>query len=420
MSDILYIKNNILNLSKLRENQQAFVKSNKLHTGIVGGYQSGKSLSAVIKVITKLLQNPGVPIGYYLPTYGLINDMLVPKFKDLFESLNIKYTYNKVDAKIITPYGEIWMRSMDTPDRIVSYSVGYSIIDEVDIVHPNKRIDAIRRISSRNSFKTNNKNCIDFVSTPEGYTYMYNFFVKKANDNKILYTLDTLDNKENLGHGYIDGLRELYDAKQLEAYLHGNFVNLFSENVYYKYDRNLNNTEKTLKEHDILYIGMDFNIGNMNAVIHIIKDKPFAVDEITKAYDTEQICEIIKDRYPTNKIIIFPDASGRQRHSGADKTDIQILKQAGFIVRARNSNPFVKDRVKNMNRMFCNGKTERNYLVNKQKCPEYTEALERLANDKNGIPDKTSGFDHITEAAGYFLYYEYPLKIYRGFSVKHN
>jgi hypothetical protein len=410
-SKIIYIdKNNRLNLSNLREKQQQFVKSNLLHSGIVGGYQSGKSLSAAVKVITKLLQDPFVPIAYYLPTYGLIEDMLIPKFTELFENIGIKFTHNKKDSKIITPYGEIWMRSMDTPDRIVSYSVGYSMIDEVDVVHPNKRSDAIKRISSRNSFKKSTYNSIDFVSTPEGYSYMYNFFVKKANANKDLFVLNTLDNEHNLGAGYIDGLREMYDEHQLKAYLAGEFINLTNSNVYYKFNRIINHSDEVQNNRDTLHIGMDFNIGNMSAVVHIIKENPIAVDELTGIYDTPDMCNAIKEKYPHNKIIIYPDASGKQRRTSTTTTDIEILKNAGFKVNARNQNPYVADRVKNMNRMFCNGKNENHYFVNTHTCQEYTEALERMPNDKNGIPDKTSGFDHITEAGGYFIYYEYPLK----------
>ena len=60
--------------------------------------------------------------------------------------------------------------------------------------------------------------------------------------------------------------------------------------------------------------------------------------------------------------------------------------------------------------MFCNANDKRTYLVNTRKCPEYTEALERMPYDKNNQPDKTSGFDHITDAGGYFISYEYTLR----------
>jgi len=396
-------KNNNLNLSKLRKTQQDFVKSNLLHTGIVGGYQSGKSLSAVVKVIVKMLQNPGVPIAYYLPTYGLIEDMLIPKFDELFKNLGIKFKYRVKESKIVCPYGEVWMRSMDNPDRIVSYSVGYSLVDEVDVVHINKRDAVMKRISSRNSFKKSTPNSIDFVSTPEGFAYMYDFFVRKANKYKKLYRLRTLDNEENLGIGYIQGLREQYDETELRAYLDGEFVNLRSGTVYKNFDREANHSNRQIREDDILHIGLDFNITNMNAVVNVIDEKPIAVAELTHVYDTETMIRLIRDKYE-NECVIYPDASaGNRKTSG--KSDIKLLKEAGFIVRCKNKNPFVKDRVNAMNRAFrhpLNG--TRDYLVNTNNCPELTEALEQQGY-KNGEPDKTTGFDHLTDAAGYFIYY---------------
>ena len=97
---IIYIdKTNQLNLSNLREKQQQFVECDSLHSGIVGGYQSGKSLSAAVKVITKLIQDPFVPIAYYLPTYGLIEDMLIPKFEELFDNIGWKFKHNVKHSK---------------------------------------------------------------------------------------------------------------------------------------------------------------------------------------------------------------------------------------------------------------------------------------------------------------------------------
>lgn len=406
---LIYIdKNNKLNLSNLREDQNAFIKSQKLHSGIVGGYQSGKSLSAAVKVITKLLINPNVPIAYYLPTYGLIDDMLVPKFDRLFNDINVPYNYHKKESKIITPYGEIWMRSMNEPDRIVSYSVGYSLVDEADIVHQNKRLDAMKRISSRNSYKKNTINSIDFVSTPEGFGYMYEFFVKKMNDNKILFNLKTQDNIENLGIGYIDGLKELYDTNQLRAYMGGEFVNLTSGTVYKNFDRFENSTTITEQPGELLHVGIDFNITKMSAVIHVIRNGiAYAVNELVDLYDTQSVVDSIKQKYSNHNIYCYPDASGRSR-STSGRSDVQILEQGGFKIFANAANPFIKDRVNAMNNMFRNSKTIKKYYVNTDRCPLYTEALEQL-NYKNGEPDKSRGLDHVCDAGGYFISYRFPI-----------
>lgn len=400
-----------INLSLLHDSQKEFIRSKYLHTGIVGGYQSGKSTVASIKAILHLLQHPGIPVAYYLPTFRLFDDMLLPKLEDiLVNRLNIPFKHNQQKAKIITKYGEIWMRSMDTPDSIVSYSVGYSIVDEVDLVHPNKRIKAMQRISSRNSFKKDTPNQIDFVSTPEGFAYMYNFFVKQKNDNKLLLNLKTQDNEDNLADGYIQGLREQYTKEQLEAYLNGQFVNLTQGTVYYNFDRILNHSGRTANSSDTLHIGIDFNIGNMSAVVHVIDSHPIAVDEITKAHDTNQLCNLIRQRYPSNRILCYPDASGAHRSTNADTTDLKIIESFGFKVNAKSKNPMVMDRVKNANRLFCNANNERSYFINTHKCSEYTESLEKLAFDNNGIPDKHSGFDHLTDAGTYFLNFMYPSK----------
>jgi hypothetical protein len=160
-----------------------------------------------------------------------------------------------------------------------------------------------------------------------------------------------------------------------------------------------------------VYIGMDFNVGQMSAVIHV-KDKlgPRAVDEIVNAYDTPDIINIIKSRYKDCTIRVYPDASGGSRKSvDASKTDIALLEQAGFSVIYNKKNPFVKDRVLAMNRAFCDNIGNREYFVNVDMCPTYADCLEQQVWNDNGEPDKTQGKDHANDAGGYFIAFEYPV-----------
>lgn len=141
-----------------------------------------------------------------------------------------------------------------------------------------------------------------------------------------------------------------------------------------------------IREGEPLFIGMDFNVGKMAAVAHVLREgQPRAVDELTNGYDTPDMIRRIKERYwqyegghfvKTRDIRIYPDASGDSRKSvNASQTDIASVREAGFVVCVNAANPPVKDRINAANAMFCNATGERRYKVNVAKCPTYAEAL---------------------------------------------
>lgn len=397
--------------------QRDFILSDNVHTGLVGGFRSGKSEAGVIKSCKKKMSYPGIDTAYYLPTYGLIKDIAYPKFETYLQKFGVDYVLNKSDHEFQTPYGRIILRSMDNPDTIVGYEVGYSLIDEADILSLKHMNNVLVKVVARLSVPLPDglPNSLDFVSTPEGFKFLYDFFVKKPHENKILIRAKT-ENNPFISESYIETLRMNYTEQQLNAYLNGEFVNLTSGSVYHKYDRIENHTDEEIQRGDVLHIGMDFNVQKMAAVIHVVRNRRLhAVAEIIDAYDTTEISEIIKERYSGHSIVIYPDASGNARKTAATDTDIQILKKNRFRVMVDSTNPSVKERITVMNLAFCDNKGERNYFVNVNNCPAYADALEQLAY-KNDVPDKTSGFDHVTEAAGYCVFQHNKLK--KGHSIR--
>ena len=390
---------------ELFKHQDEFLYSTHRHTGLVGGYRSGKTFVGTLKTISKKIQYPKIDVAYYLPTVSLIKDIAYDRFCSLLENQNIEYSLNQSDKTFHTKFGKIYLRSMDNPHHIVGYEVGYSLIDEVDVVHRNKIGTAFKNILARNSARLPNGDNpqLDFVSTPEGFGFLYNFFIKNESENKLLIKARTTDNKY-ITDEYINSLREEFSEKQLLSYLNGEFTNLENDSVYSNFDRKDNHTDIIAEENDTLHIGMDFNIGKMAAIVHVIKDgQPIAVDEFINYYDTDAICRAIKERY-TNKSIVYPDASGAAR-STSGMIDHNIIKSHGFGLLSKKKNPFIKDRVGNMNVLF-KGRKGIKYMVNTHNCAIFTECLERQAY-KNNEPDKTSDYDHPNEAAGYFLWYRF-------------
>ena len=75
------------------------------------------------------------------------------------------------------------------------------------------------------------------------------------------------------------------------------------------------------------------------------------------------------------------------------------------MVRAKKSNPAIKDRVMATNSAFENGLL----YVNIRNCKTIADSFEQLAYDNNGVPDKKSGLDHAIDASTYPIAYEMPI-----------
>lgn len=382
---------------ELLDHQLEFLDSKSPSTGLVAGFGSGKSYIGTIKSVEKMA-SLRCNVGYYLPTYGLIKDIAFKNFANILDLFEIRYKLNETDKVFTTDWGKIYLRSMDNPTNIVGYETGYALIDEADILPTEKTAKAYRAIVARNRsvLPKGEINSTDMVSTPEGFKFLYDYYVKKGNSRRRLIQANTLDNP-HLPESYIENLYDTYPAAQLEAYMRGQFVNLTTGSVYRDFDRTKHVNNEKQAGNAILHVGMDFNITNMAATISIKeKNIRYVIDEIVNAYDTSEIAKILRERYPKNRIMIYPDAAGAAR-STSGLSDHDILRKSGFSVIAPKKNPPVRDRINAVNNSFAKMQT----FVNDERCPALVEALENQAYNKQGEPDKSSGFDHVVDGFGY-------------------
>lgn len=397
----------------LSKPQLEFVSCKDQFPAFVGGFGSGKSHAAIMRSISLKLQYPKQNIAYYLPTYDLVRTIGFPRFTEVLESIGIPYKINKSDAIIdFNGFGSIIFRTMDTPERIIGYEVADSLVDELDTLPTEKAREVWNKIISRNRQKKpdGSLNTVGVVTTPEGYRFVYDRWHKHKTDGYRLIKANTQSNSKHLPAGYIESLEAIYPSNLLMAYLGGEFVNLTAGSVYAEFDRTLNYSSTTVNEREPLHIGMDFNVAKGAAVVFVLRDtEPHAVDEFTGVFDTPAMIALIKREYAGHPIFIYPDASGQARKSNnASESDLSLLRAAGFTVLVNSRNPAVKDRILSMNQMI-HTQGRRRLKVNTDKCPSFTESLEKQAYDKNGEPDKTSGLDHVIDGGGYFIAYKYPI-----------
>ena len=398
------------------ESQRAFVYSQDPFPAFVGGFGSGKTAAGIARLMRLKRYCPNQDVAYYLPTYPLIEDIAFQRFPALFERNGIDYKLNQQKAVLETDLGRIIFRNMEQPDRIVGYEVAHSVVDELDTLPIDKARNVWNKIIARNRQKAFThdgklvRNTVAVATTPEGFRFVYERWVKNQAPGYVLFKAKTADNAANLPPEYIENLRNTYSSSLLAAYLEGEFVNLTAGSVYAEFDRRANMTLETIQPGEPLHIALDFNVGNCTGVVFVRRnDDPLALDEITQVRDTPAMIQTIKARYPGHSITVYPDASGGATKSvNASISDISLLRAAGFTVLAPNKNPAVKDRVMAVNQMIHNQGVRR-LRVNPDKCPTVVEALEQQAYNKNGEPDKMHGLDHAADCCGYFIHYHYGL-----------
>jgi len=380
-------------------------------------HNSGKTSALIYKVLAKLSLYPKITIGIYEPTHDLIRQILHPRLEEIFSGAGILYKLNKSEGvmQIWMPSGvcKIIFRSMNDPTRIIGYEHEFAFLDEIDVLPREKAHDIWVRVLARNRKKfyepdgTIGINTCDITTTPEGKNFVYNMWIKEHGDNpdyRLIKGLTTMNH--HLPPDYVDSLKRTYPPQLIAAYLNGEFVNLVGNTVYDSYDRDVNNTNLLIDDFpisSIVRIGMDFNIGRMAAVILMKNevDDMFVVAEIHHVMDTPAMIEVIKSKYPDRTIEIFPDASGRSRKSvDASKSDIKLLRDAGFRINAPKKNPPIRERVVSVNSSFKNANGDIKLYVNQQTCPHLVEQLEFQAYDDNSMPIKDSDED-ILDALGY-------------------
>lgn len=398
---------------KLTRPQYEFVTAQEQFPAMVAGFGSGKSHAAIWRTLYLKRAYPTCDVAYYLPTYDLVARMAMPRFEETLESVGASFKINKNDSLIsIQNGGSIILRTMDNPARIVAYEVADSICDELDTLATDKARDVWNKVIARNRQKKPDGalNTVGVATTPEGFRFVYERWQKNPALGYRLIKASTYSNAANLPDGYIDSLRSSYPANLLAAYLDGEFVNLTAGSVYPDFDRALNASAETIQTSEPLHIGMDFNVGRMAAVVFVLRGgDPHAVDELTGLLDTPAMIAAIKARYSGHSIRVYPDASGGGRRSNnASESDIALLREARFTVLAPSANPPVKNRVLALNQLI-HSEGKRRLRVNPDRCPAFVEGLEKQAYDKNGEPDKTSGHDHVNDAAGYFIHYSFPI-----------
>lgn len=170
------------------------------------------------------------------------------------------------------------------------------------------------------------------------------------------------------------------------------------------------------KHESDFFIGMDFNVSPMVAVVYRIFQAPAGIADIWWGVDElviEDGADAIRMGHALKTAgyfpaIVIPDASGARSEGG--KSSHRMLRDAGFAVYASGRNPAVPDRINSVNAKLFNARGHVTLFFD-PKCRTTIKALQNHKNDAHGKPEKDSVHDHRSDALGYPIAYMCPVAI---------
>lgn len=379
--------------------QHSLLTSDAPIAALVAGIGYGKSFTLSHFALQQVNDYPDANGLIVANTYTQLQNATIPALTGLLTELGIEFTLVMSGAKKhLTINGtKIFIYSLDVPENIRGIEVGWLAADEAAF-STKEAIDVIfgRLRDKRGSLKAR------FFSSPNGFNFFYDFI----NSAKVeLHQGKTKDNK-NLPETYYKQLLEMYGGENsplARQELFGEFCNQTSKSVYYAFKRTEHVTAIEENKNLPVYVGCDFNAGNMNYVAMQYTPNGFTVLESATLKDysanTFSMAQEIYGKWGSRAIII-PDSTAKARKTSAEAgiTDIRILQNAGLKV-LDTQNPRIKDRQNTVNMQFF-----RNRIKIDSSCINLIKELETLASD-----DDEGVRSHLAVALGYVIWKLEPL-----------
>ena len=392
----------------LNNAQQAVAKSPARFRVLCGGRRVGKSYLSV-RELARFARYPGKKCLYIAPTYQMCRDIIWADLKQRLNNLNwiAKTNESRLELHLING-STIALRSGDAGQSLRGGGYDFVVFDEASDIDPEIFHEVVFPALSAQK----PPGSVLFCGTPKGFNWFKDLYDQgqKQDPDWASFQFTTIEGGQ-VPESEIAAAKRNLDTRTFLQEYEAKFQTYSGIVAYNFSDDNI----VDWKPHPAKYvlIGMDFNVSPMTAtVMYQSADTKslHCVDEILiYSSNTNEMCEEIKNRYPDNNIVVFPDPAGVQRRSSANgKTDISILQNHGFKVLHRPRHPAVKDRINAMNSLLLNASGERRFFVD-PKCKNLIQALQRYVYKQDTqIPEKGK-WDHIFDATTYAVEYLYPV-----------
>ena len=375
---------------------------------VVAGRRFGKTFLSTGEILRAAISGKDKNCWYVAPTYGSAKeiawDMLIQTIPPEYLT---KTNESSLTMRLING-STISLKGAEKPNNLRGRALDFVVLDEFADMRPEAWYEVIRpSLSDRLGSAL-------FIGTPKGRNHFYDLYAKGLDgaDDWQSFQYTTIQGG-NVPQTEIEQAQQDLDERTFKQEYEAQFVN-YSGIIYYGFNRE-ESVGKIEADHHTLHVGMDFNLDPMSAVVCVRHhDTLLAIDEVVMwGSNTDEMAQELRTRYPDKRVIIYPDPASRQRKTSAGgRTDLSILQNAGFEVKAKTRHALVRDRINAVNSRLLSSDGQRKLLID-PKCKQTIESLERQTyKEGTSVPNK-DGFDHMNDALGYLVEYLFPVRTER-------
>ena len=380
----------------------------------VCGRRWGKTQTAKAAIL-RAARIPRRLIWYVAPTYRMAKDIFWPEISEALPRAWIR-KINETLLEITLINGtKIQLKGADKPDTLRGVGLHYLVIDEAQDVKEETWLKVLRpTLASTGGHAL-------IIGTPKSFNWLYDVYMMgqdpalRARGEWASWQFPTITSPF-IPAFEVEQARADMDEKSFKQEFEASFETM-SGRVYYAFNRGLHVKACSFDKKLPLWIGMDFNVDPMSAIImQPQKDARIihVIDEIVlPSSSSAETAEEIERRYwrQFSKITVYPDPAGAYRSSARGESDLEVLREKGLKrFKYRKKHPKVTDRVNSVNRMLkaANGDVR---LFIDPRCKRLIDSFEQTVYKLGSRDvDKGPGFEHPTDAIGYSLEFEFPVR----------
>ena len=371
---------------------------------LCSGRRFGKTYLSITRLICWALERPNRLCWFVTANYRMAKQIAWKQLKSMVP-VSMVVRKNETDLSIELINGStIALRGADNEDSLRGVSLSALVIDEAAYVKQSAWEMVLRpALSDQNGPAW-------FITTPAGLNWFHDLW-EQAQDHKDWSTFSyTTLQGGNVTADEIEAARNTLDERTFRQEYLASFETL-SGRVYPEFsDDHISEDIKDIG--GPIYWGTDFNVSIMAGVLGSrVGDTLHIWDELAvKQSNTDEVCSLLKQRFPDRRIIAYPDPTGSARKtSSAGRTDHDIIRRYGFgCVSPRAPWP-VKDKINATNWMIKTATGTQRLFIH-PRCKHTIKALKNVTFKQGAedyVIDKTANIEHWTDGLGYLILAEF-------------